>query len=184
MKAFTGYKPEAPVHRETLPAGGYAAKVLDAQELEYDWGNVLLISFDIIEGEYQDFFRRDYNAQTQEDKKWRGTLRLRVPKDDGSESDKWSKRAFNNAMWAVEESNFGYHWDWNETGLKGKIIGVLYRKKQWEMNGNNGWTTECCALDSVDNIRKGKFKIPKDKPLKTKTKTDDFTEVDDGDLPF
>lgn len=184
MKAFNGYKPEAPRRREPLPAGGYVAKILEAKEITYDWGTIILVSFDVAEGEHKDFFVKDYRDQTQEDKKWRGTFRLREPKDDGSEQDEWAKSAFNRSMWAVEQSNPGYHWDWNEAGLKGKAVGVLFRNKEWEIDGNTGWTTECCALDSVENIKGGKFKAPKDKPLKEK-RQDAFAPIgSDGDLPF
>lgn len=195
MKQFSGYKAEAPVRREKLPAGGYVARIMDAREQEYSWGSVLLISFDIAEGEHKDFFATDYRGQQQEDKKWRGTYRLRVPKDDGSEQDAWSKRSFGNAMWAVEASNSGYHWDWNEGGLKGKLVGVLFRNKEWEMNGNTGWTTECCFLVDVESIRQNRFTMPKDKPLKQHTTSSapvsspsaGFEEVaieSDDDLPF
>lgn len=189
MKAFAGFKAEAPVRREHLPAGGYIAKIMDAKEISYEWGNVLLISFDIAEGEYKNFFANDYRNQQQEDKKWRGTFRIRIPKDDGSEQDGWSKKSFNNAMWAVESSNSEYHWDWNEAGLKGKMVGVLYRNKEWEMNGNTGWFTECCAFTDIEEIRKGSFKMPKDKPLKKEPSpfVGSFIDVDAselGDLPF
>ena len=195
MKQFSGYKAEAPVRREKLPAGGYVARIMNAREQEYSWGSVLLISFDIAEGEHKDFFANDYRGQQQEDKKWRGTYRLRVPKDDGSEQDAWSKRSFCNAMWAVEASNSGYHWDWNESGLKGKLVGVLFRNKEWEMNGNTGWTTECCALTDADSIRENRYTMPKDKPLKERAAVSapvsspsaGFEEVaieSDDDLPF
>ncbi len=195
MKQFSGYKAEAPVRREKLPAGGYVARILSAREQEYSWGNVLLISFDIAEGEHKEFFKNDYHSQQQEDKKWRGTYRLRVPKDDGSEQDAWSKRSFGNAMWAVEASNSGYHWDWNEGGLKGKLVGVLFRNKEWQMNGTTGWTTECCSLVDAELIRQNRFTMPKDKPLKERaaasapvfTSSAGFEEVaieSDDDLPF
>lgn len=187
MKPFNGFEAKKTASREHLPAGGYVAKILDCTEVSYTWGNVLLISFDIIEGPYKDFFATDYKGQDREDKKWRGTYRLNEPKDDGSEKDGWTKRTFGNAIWSIENSNQGYHWDWNETGLKGKLVGVLYRNREWEKDGNSGWTTECCALTSVDDIRNGKFKQPKDKPLKKATNsTPGFTELsdDDGELPF
>lgn len=189
MKQFNGFEPKkSGGAREQLPAGGYVAKILNAEEISYSWGNVLLISFDILEGHYKDFFATDYKGQDREDKKWRGTYRLPVPKDDGTERDGWSKRTFGNAIWAIEDSNPGYHWDWNEAGLKGKTVGVLYRNREWEMNGNTGWTTECCSVTSADDIRNGKFKQPKDKALKLEKKESssvlsDYAE-DDGELPF
>ena len=193
MKQFSGYEAKAPARREKLPAGGYVARIMDAREQEYDWGAVLVISFDILEGEHKDFFKADYRNQQVEDKKWRGVYRLREPKDDGSERDAWSKRTFGNAMWAVEASNSGYHWDWNEAGLKGKIVGVLFRNREWEMNGNTGWTTECCALTDADSIRENRYTMPKDKPLQNRPApafapaSANFEEVaieSDDDLPF
>ena len=91
MKAFSGFAPEKSSSREQLPVGGYIAKILNAEEVTYDWGSVLLISFDIAEGDYKDFFKKDYDAQQSEDKKWRGTYRLNIPKDDGSEKDGWNE---------------------------------------------------------------------------------------------
>jgi len=177
MKPFNGYKPEKIVSRETLPAGGYIAEILKAEEVPYDWGNVLVISFDIAEGQYKDHFEKDYKAQTNEDRKWRGTCRINIPKDDGTEKDAFTKKMFNNAMYAIEDSNPGYKWNWNETTLNGKKIGVLFRNKEWEYNGKTGWTTECYALASVNDIRSGNYKIAKDKPLKNKS-------VSTGNLPF
>lgn len=188
MKPYNGFESKkSGGNHEPLPAGGYVAKILNVEEVSYQWGSVLLLSFDILEGAFKDFFGKDYRSQDLEDKKWRGTYRLRVPLDDGSEKDGWTKRTFGNAIWSVENSNPGYHWDWNEQGLKGKIVGVLFRNKEWEMNGNTGWTTECCALTSVEDIRNGKFRQPKDKPLKNKpvSETGTFYDVkDDGPLPF
>ena len=182
MKAFNGFEAKKQGgEREKLPAGGYVAKIMNAEEISYSWGSVLLISFDVIEGEYKDFFRRDYQENANEDRKWRGTYRLTIPKDDGSEKDEWTKRTFGNAIWAIEDSNRGYTWDWNEAGLKNKTVGVLFRNREWEMSGNTGWTTECCKLTSADDIRNGKFKMPKDKPLENKP-ADSFVDItkDDG----
>lgn len=188
MKAFNGFEAKKQGgEREKLPAGGYVAKIMNAEEVSYSWGSVLLISFDIVEGEYKDFFRKDYQENTNEDKKWRGTYRLSVPKDDGSEKDEWTKRTFGNAIWAIEDSNSGYAWDWNEAELKNKMVGVLFRNREWEMNGNTGWTTECCKLTSVDDIRNEKFKMPKDKPLdKAQQNAVDMMPAanDDDDLPW
>ena len=128
-----------------------------------------MLSFDIAEGQYKDFFTNDYRGQQGEDKRWRGTYRLTIPTDDGSERDGWNKRTFNNFIWCVEDANPGYQWDWNEAGLKGKTIGILFRNEEWEFNGNTGWSTKACAVTAVGDIRDGKLKMPKDKPLKNKS---------------
>ena len=80
--------------------------------------------FDIAEGEYKDFFANDLKAQTGEDKKWKGVLRLWLPKDDGSDKDEVTKSILKGFVTSVEKSNPGYLFDWNEASLAGKQIGV------------------------------------------------------------
>lgn len=174
---------------DPLPVGGYVAKIMNAEVKEYSWGDVLVVSFDIAEGEYKDFFANQYKANTNEDKKWKGNFRINVPQEGNQWFDS-QKRTFGNAIACIEESNNGYHWDWDEAKLKGKLVGVLFRNFEWEMNGNTGWSTECCTFTSVDDIRNNKFKMPKNKPLKnkpveTKPSSVGFEAIDDfDDLPF
>ena len=188
MKPFTGFNAEPSKTVEALPAGGYVARIIKAEEVSYDWGSQLRIFFDIAEGEHKDHFKTQYDSQTGEDKKWKGVYRQSIPKGDGSEKDGWSLRSFNNAIWAIEESNLGFHWDWDETKLKNKTVGVLFRNKEWEFNGRTGWTTECAMLTDAESIRAGKFRIPKDKPLQNQPASSTFTPADtlddDDDCPF
>ena len=190
IKSYNGFKPERTTARETLPAGGYVAKIMDATVISYDWGDVLKVDFDIAEGEYKGFFATDYRNNTNDDKKWRGTYRINIPNESNQYFDS-QRKSFNNFIACLEETNNGFHWAWDETALKGKGIGVLFRNKEWEYNGSTGWTTECCAVTTAKDVREGNFKLPKDKPLKAKETTpatsfsNAFTAVDDDtDLPF
>lgn len=190
MKPYNGYKAERKSTRALLPAGGYVAKILEAKEVTYDWGSMLQLSFDIVEGEHKDFFAKDYKSQTGEDKKWRGVFRLSVPKDDGSEKDEWTKRGFNDAMACIEQSNPGYQWNWDEKSLVGKLAGVIYRNREWEMNGRSGWTTEAGRITDANDIRSGTFKPLEDKPLEKKNGAyampaqNNWVTADNSDLPF
>lgn len=186
MKKYSDVKAEKPVSgRETLPAGGYVCQILSARVESGEWGDTLVIAHDVCEGEYKDIFKRDYENNPREDKKWRGTFRLRLPKYDGSEYDVFKKKSLGNFIWAVENSNSGYTWAWDEKTLKGKKIGLIYRNKEWAYNDRTGWTTEAAGTDSIDNIREGKFRPLKDKALPVKESAPVFTEdVDDGELPF
>jgi hypothetical protein len=173
---------------DPLPVGGYVAKIMNAEVKEYDWGEVLVVSFDIAEGEYKDFFANQYKANTNEDKKWKGNFRINVPQEGNQWFDS-QKRSFGNAIACIEESNNGYHWDWDEAKLKGKMVGVLFRNFEWEVNGNTGWSTECGTFVSVDDIRNGNYRQMKDRPLKNKPVevkpvATDFEEILDDDLPF
>lgn len=191
IRGYSNYSAKKSASRDPLPAGGYVCRILDVKIQNYTWGDVIVLSLDVVEGQHKDFFRKDYQAQSGEDKKWRGTLRLNIPKDDGSEKDAWTKRTFENAMWAFEASNNGYHFDWDEQKLKNLLVGVLYRNKEWEMNGSRGWTTESCAATSVEDIRSGNYKMPKDKPLSAPANSavaggyQSFAPIgDDDELPF
>ena len=195
MKPFEGYKAEkSQAGIDALPAGAYIAKIMGAEVQEYSCGDVLVISFDIAEGEFKGHFTAKYKADkgSQYGQKWKGTFRLNIPSDKSRypESD---KRAFGNAMWAIEQSNKGYTWAWKEETLKGKMIGVLFRNREWEKDGNTGWTTECCTLLSVEDVRSGNYKPAKDKPLKQAAAAPKTTPaaaaavadtIIDDDLPF
>ena len=188
MKAFNDFKAEkASGGREILPAGGYVCEIKNAKVETYNGGfSSLVLAIDVIEGQYAGIFKRDFDNNTREDKKWRGRYAVSIPKDDGSEMDAWTKRTFGNFIWAIQESNPGFVWDWDEKKLKGKKIGVIYRNREWEFNGNTGWTTEAGGSASVEDVRTGSFKPLKDKPLKNRPAPLQLEEIVDSedDLPF
>ena len=70
------------------------------------------------------------------------------------------------------------------------MVGVLFRNFEWSMDdGRSGWSTECCTFVSVEDVRTGNFKQPKDKPLRNKavnnTPASTFSALDDdAELPF
>ena len=69
-------------------------------------------------------------------------------------------------------------------------MGVLFRNFEWAMDdGRSGWSTECCTFVSVEDVRTGNFKQPKDKPLRNKAANNipasNFSALDDeAELPF
>ena len=188
MKPISNYEKIQPLsNQDRLPAGGYIIKILDAEEVTFPSSRALKISFDIIEGEYKDYYATNYKNQRQEDKKWKGVFNLFIPKEDGSQNDEYTKSKFKSCMDAVEESNPGYRWEWEESTLKGKIAGVIMRDKEWEFNGNTGFTAEVFSLETVGKIRENKFKIPKPRLLPVKktevASTSDIPDYTDNDLP-
>lgn len=181
--------------RQKLPLGAYVCKVINAQVQDNGYGEQLCIVFDIAEGEYAGFYKKEFAANTMENKKYKGVLRMFLPKHDGSEQDEWTKRTLKGLVTAFEKSNPGYKWNWNEQSLVGKNIGVLYRNEEWEYEGKTGWTARPFRAISTDSVRSGEFTLPKDKPLKNKSENSfgsipdfsgNFTMLDDDDaqLPF
>ena len=197
MRPFNNYDTTQTISaRAQLPVGAYICQIFKAEEKVYssskgEW-HKLEVSFDISEGEHKDFYANDYRAQSGEDKKWKGVLRMNIPTDDGSEADGWTKRSFKTNILAIEESNNGYHWDWNEAQLKGKTVGIVFRSEEWEYNGKRGWRTAPFKMVPAADVKSGNIKMPDPKPLNGKAASQastaadlsDFVEVASADLPF
>lgn len=153
---------------EQLPKGAYILKILNAETGESQYGQFVKISCDIIEGEYAGFFQRDFDNQQSEDKKWHCNYLLNVPVGNGTERDDWTARRFKTVIAAIEDSNPGYHFDWDETKFKGKVIGGLFNIREYQKNnGEIGEAVNLAQLVSVETVKSGKFKMPKDKKLNT-----------------
>jgi hypothetical protein len=187
MKEPKGYnEAQAYTENEKLPAGGYPILIKAAKVESFDWGEILIMQFDISEGEYKDFYKKNYTNQTMEDRKWKGMLRLSLPKDDGSEKDGWTLRSLKTNMLALEDSNEGFRWEWDETKLKGLKVGGLFREKEYEYNGKTGFFTECFKLMDLEKVRKGDFKMPEPKllPKKNTPSVPAGMTISDDDIPF
>jgi hypothetical protein len=166
MKQFNGYADAAKNARlaggAKLPAGAYVAKIMNVKYVPGENGNSdrIDLQFDIAEGEYKGFFKKQYEENTQEDKKWKGKTSIYVPKDDGSEKDEWTKNSF--AKWtnALEDSNSKYKWDWDESKWKGLSIGLMFALTGNVIEGKEVTYTEVRYPMSVENAKKPDIKIP------------------------
>lgn len=166
MKQFNGYADAAKNARlaggAKLPAGTYVAKIMNVKYVPGENGNSdrIDLQFDIAEGEYKGFFKKQYEENTQEDKKWKGKTSIYVPKDDGSEKDEWTKNSF--AKWtnALEDSNSKYKWDWDESKWKGLSIGLMFALTGNVIEGKEVTYTEVRYPMSVENAKKPDVKIP------------------------
>ncbi len=184
MKKPQGYD-AAPAYTgesQALPAGGYICKILKAEETNSQSNRpMLVILFDIAEGEHKDYYRQQFDRikQTSPDAKWGGVFRQLT---DGS-----STPFFKGMITSVEVSNAGYKWDWDENTLSGKLFGGLFGREQYQSGaGELRWSTKCQNVRSVETIRTGNFEVPEDKPLSGQTAMPPgFTAAnDDFDLPF
>ena len=161
-----------PAERRKLDITAAVSVIKQATIQEDDFGAKLCILFDIAEGDYTGYYQENFQSQQPrpgEDKRWKGVLRLWLPKHDGSEKDEWTIRTLKGFTTSVEKSNPGYAWNWDERTLAGKYIGILYRNEEWEWNGDTGWSKRPFRAISVDSVREGSFRAPKDKPLRNKT---------------
>ena len=193
IKGFNDYdKVQGYQDRPQLPVGGYVMRIMGAEIKENQVGQYVQVSMDVAEGQYKDFFADDYRAQDT-NKKWHCNYLLNVPLDNGSERDGWSKRKFKTFTEALEASNDGYHFDWDEKKFNGLMIGGLFNMREWESGGRRGKSSNLAQVCSVEKIRSGKYKLPKDQLISGSASTESaassapsggYTVVHDDDLPF
>ena len=160
MKSFNDYdkaKKEAQASAMTkLPAGAYVCKIKDVRYDTTDYGDRIVLAFDIAEGEYKDFFQKQFEANTSEDKKWKGKTNIFVPKDDGSEKDAYTKKSFASWTDSFEKSNTGYKWDWDENKWKNKLVGIVFGETGTNIEGKDIVYTEARFAVAADVVRSGK----------------------------
>lgn len=192
IKQFNGYDEAKKKAKYSggakLPVGCYVCKILGTK-LD---GNMLKIQFDVEEGENKGFFQKLYKESTDEDKKYKGMVTIWTPKDDGSEQDARTKTNF--ARWtnALEESNPGYVWDWDETKWKDKLIGIRYGEVGKNINGKDITFNEVRGPVSVEEVRSGAAKVPdfyaykgyQESPTNTTTGFANIPEGIDEEIPF
>ena len=198
MKAFNNYDDAKKAAQKTasvkLPAGAYVCKIMGVRYEEGTDGrsDLLVLQFDITEGEQKDFFKKQYEANTSEDKKWKGTVRVYVPTDDGSERDGLTKRIFAGWIDAVEKSNPGYSWGWDETTLKNKMVGIVFGETGTVIDGRNIVYTEARFGVDIEKVRTGKapeakFKAKNGYNSSGHVLNDDFIKVpetSESEIPF
>ena len=191
MKQFGGYdeaKKQAQVSGGPgrLPAGAYVCKVLGVKYENGQNGNsdMIRVQFDVAEGEFAGFFQKQYEANQNEDKKYKGNASIYVPKDDGSENDGWTKKSFAGWTNAFEESNKGYSWYWDEKKWKGKLIGIVFGETGTVIDGREIVYTEARFAVAADVVRNGNAPEAKFKAKNGYTGTGSGAGSSDGTPEF
>ena len=182
---------------ENLPAGVYVGKIIGAkvetQSIAGKSVDRLVIQLDVSEGEYTGHYRKQFEAAKggRFTPKYKGVFRITIPQS-GDQYESINKRILQNAAWALEQSNSGYKWDWDESKLKGLTVGFAVREADFVADNQLKTTTEICRLDSADDVRSGKAKTPKRRDLSEKQKQllrdveEGYTPLEgaDEELPF
>ena len=164
MKArYQGYEArKAGGYVELPPTGAYVGKILEQKvEPSYDkTHDQIVLMLDITEGEYAGRYMEQYNDAKERfpETKYKGVLRITVPEENDGDDKAWIRKAFESNMWAIEQSNDGYAWDWDEKKLKGKNVGFSVRKRFYTYNGKDRETTEIARLESIEEVKAGKVK--------------------------
>jgi hypothetical protein len=143
-EAFTG-------DFKNLPPGGYICRIKNAKvDTTQSGKEVLVIAFDIAEGEFANYYGEQYVKKTENnpDAKWQGIYRQLT---EGN-----SLKFFKGLIHAIENSNNGYKWNWAEKTLKDKLFGGVFGQEEYiNNNGELKLSTKCRFIRSIEQIRKG-----------------------------
>ena len=192
MKPIEGFKAEAPAASyPMLPKGLYVAKINNVKIDGDEPDQRLVLRVDITEGEHTGYYVKRFNSDKerggQYEAKYKGDFSIQIPNQNNPRRQHydWDNRAFGNAIWASEQSNPGYHWDWNEQGLKGKAVGINVRGGTY----NGKPYTSIGRLESVQAIRDGSAKVMADAKPRGDAQTAGNMDggaivVTDDELPF
>ena len=193
MKPFAGFKSEAKSKSyEQLPEGPYVATIkatrIDGREPDQS----LIIRVDVSEGQYAGYFtkrwKHDKDSNTRYEPKYKGDFRLRIP-NEGSAYYENNLAKFNDAIYRIEQSNPGYHWDWNENGLVGLTVGINMQKNFY----NDNPYTKIGRLEIADDVRKGIVNVMKageprsdayEPPVQQVDSQSGFMVVNTDEVPF
>lgn len=158
---------------QQLPKGCYVCKIIGVKQDKYAGHARFLMQFDIAEGEYKDFYQKQYKQAKQagRDAKYKGEHRQYM---DGA-----SVPFFKGLITSVERSNPGFVFQFgvegNEKTLVGKKFGAVMGREQFPaQDGSLKWVTKVVQIRSVEGLKDAE--VPEDKP---------YTEpVQAGNTPF
>lgn len=182
-----------------LPVGAYEIEIIRAEEQNGANNScALCLLFDISDGEYKGFYKKRFDSDRNEHPekaKYKGVLRLWYP--NGGEFDESNEKRLKTTLERIKKSNdriknVDFSEDWDGKVLKGCKVGMLFREKEYSINGNSGTYAEPFTVVTLEALKDGNFTMPKPKYLngnsprnseQTDYSSDDEIGTDD-DLPF
>ena len=192
MKAFEGFKSEASNKFGPLPAGPYVAKIINVKIDGDEPDQQLVLRLDVSEGPYEGYFVKRYNKDSGNQNakypaRYKGDFKIRIPNEANKKAmyPDSDKSRFNDAIFRIEQSNPGYHWDWNELGLKGLTVGINMQEGEY----NGAPYTRIGRLEIAQDVRDGKVKTMPPRDARNNQQPVDeqsgFTKVEDQtELPW
>lgn len=121
MQPINGFENVQAVHGRSgmLRGGTYAMVITAAKEDTTGYGNQSIrIAYDITHGEFKG---RYADIVSDPEQNWRHEVEIDVQESNGAR--------FKALIDAVQASNPGYVWDWNEQGLVGKHVGIVLQER-------------------------------------------------------
>lgn len=168
---------------ERLDPGGFVCRITAAKDDAYNGRGRIAIAFDICEGPLSGYYKRKHERFGGN---WPGTYRQFTENKDGTCSP-----FFKGMITAIEESNPGFVFNWDERTLAGKYFGGVFGSEEYmTQTGEIKTIVRCSQIRSVNAIKTGDYQIPelkKFRPKETAALAADlsgFTSISSDDIPF
>ena len=165
-----------------LPPGGYICRIVEAKEQHSKSGrNMLVLGLDIAEGEYKDFYLKQFQRRHEEnpDTKWPC---LYYQLTDGD-----SVGRLKGLLMALEESNEGFSlasWDWDEKKLKKLLCCGVFREEEY-LNQEGKVRTSVKCISILPKAELPNVKTPEKKTLEPQQQNNGgWGNIPDEDIPF
>ncbi len=138
-----------------LPKGAYECIIKEAEIYEStqpgkEGKKSFRVAVDIANGEYKNYYQKRYDSNNNSNKKWDNNA-TRYLAYEGE-----NVAYFKGFITAVENSNAGYKWDWEESKLIGKkICGVFQYEEYEKQDGTKAIKVRLSkfrSLDKMENI--------------------------------
>lgn len=132
MNITPGYEKAAAYDgsNEKLPAGGYICRIMKAWVEKTQSGTELFaLALEISEGEYAGFFGKQFSSRKTNNPNavWPCIYKTLTLNREGQ-----TNPFFKGMLKCIEDSNAGYTWNWQETSLQNKTIGMIFREEEFE----------------------------------------------------
>ena len=161
-----------------LPAGIYGVKITGVKDVAEN--QYFEITCDIVKGEYANYF---------------STLVANGLQDTSKTIRSYKEKAlpfFKAFITAVEKTNPGYKWDWDEKKLVGKNVMAVFGEEEYlDKNGEVKVGTHLVEFRSLEAYQQGKIQVPELKKLSQTEKEPVSEPIQDvpgllntDDLPF
>lgn len=163
---------------EHLPAGVYKVGIVSASaETSKKGQEMLVMALEVTEGDYQGIFSRTYKRKKgfNDKAKW-PCFYYQV-----TEGEQLGR--YKGLIMAIEASNSGYVWDFDESTLKGKQCACIFREEEYQGNDGKIRTNtkpyQIIPIEEMDTAT-----VPEKKCLEA-APPNNFNGFDDGsDIPF
>lgn len=164
-------------YKKVIP-NGYVCRITEVEDFPFDKktqkGDYLKLEYDIAEGDLQGYYKEAFDRVGSW---WASFFRSYKTTALGM---------FKHFINCVSESNPKFTWNWDEDTLRGQFVGLVLGEEEYKKNdGTVGTRLYVKDIKTVEEIRKGDFKVPALKKLPVED-IPTFTEItgDDDDLPF